>query len=90
MIGWIVTLVNILVILYYIRYTYYYNHRTEKEEKVNFPIWIVLLAVFVSCIPIARYLALIGLITIAPITIQVINNDSYDEMRVKGFLTKGI
>lgn len=91
MIAWIVTLIDILIIFYYVKYTYYYNHEIkEEEEKVKFPIWIVLLAVFVSCIPVVRYLALIGLIIIAPITIQVINNDSYDEIRVKGFLTKGI
>ena len=90
MIDWIVTLVYILLILYYVRYTYYYYHKIEKEEKVKFPIGVVLLAIFVSCIPIARYLALIGLIIVAPITIAIQNGDSYDKIRVKGFLSKGI
>lgn len=90
MIGWIVTLIDILIILYYVKYTYYYNHKTKEEEKVKFPIWIILLAIFISCIPIARYLALIGLVFVAPITILVQNDDSYNEIRVKGFLNKGI
>ena len=90
MIAWIVTLIDILIIFYYIKYTYYYSHRAKKEEKVTFPIWIILLAIFVSCIPIARYLALIGLVFVAPIAIAAHNNDSYDEVRIKGFLNKGI
>lgn len=90
MIAWIVTLVDILVILYYIKYTYYYRHRAEEEEKVKFPIWFVLLAIIMSCIPIVKYLVLVGLIIVAPITIAMQNDDSYDEIRVKGFLSKGI
>lgn len=90
MIAWIVTLVDILLISYYVKYTYYYDHSEKEERKVSFPIWIVLLAIFVSCIPIARYLALMGLIVAAPITIVAQNSLHYDEIRVKGFLNKGI
>lgn len=90
MIAWIITLIDILIIFYYVKYTYYYNHLGKNEEKVIFPIWIVLLAIFVSCIPIARYITLIGLIIGAPIAIIVYNDDSYDKIKVKGFLTKGI
>lgn len=90
MIAWIVTLVDILLILYYVKYTYYYDHSEKEERKVSFPIWIVLLAIIMSCIPFARYLVLVGLVMIAPITIAIQNNDSYDEIRVKGFLNKDI
>ena len=90
MIAWIVTLVDILLISYYVKYTYYYHHKIKKEEKVKFPVWIILLAIFVSCIPIARYLALIGLVFVAPIVIVAQNSLYYDEIRIKRFLNKGI
>lgn len=90
MIAWIITLIDILIIFYYVKYTYYYNHIGKNEEKVIFPVWIILLAIFVSCIPVARYLALVGLVIVAPIAIITHNDDSYNKIKVKGFLTKGI
>lgn len=90
MIAWIVTLIDILIIFYYVKNTYYYDYSIKKEEKVKFPIWIILLAISVSCIPIARYLVLVGLVFVAPIVIAGYNNDVYDEIKIKGFLNKGI
>lgn len=89
MIGWIVTIINILIIIYYIKFTYiHYNN--GGTEKVKFPVWVVILLVVLCFIPILKYIILVFLIIATPLIIVAQNNDSYDEIEVKGFLNKKI
>ena len=89
MIGWIVTIINILIVIYYIKFTYiHYNH--GEIEKVKFPVWVIILLVILCFIPILKYIILVFLVIGAPLLIVAQNNDSYDEIEVKGFLNKKI
>lgn len=89
MIGWIVTIINILIVIYYIKFTYiHYNH--GETEKVKFPVWVIILLVILCFIPILKYIILVFLVIGAPLLIVAQNNDSYDEIEVKGFLNKKI
>lgn len=89
MIGWIFTIINLLLIAYYIKFTYiHYNN--EETEKVKFPVWIIILLVIFCFIPILKYIVTIFLVVGVPLMIIVHNKDSYDEIKVKGFLNKKI
>lgn len=89
MIGWIVTIINLLIIVYYIKFTYIHYHRGETE-KVKFPVWTIILAIICCFIPILKYIIIVLLVIIAPIVILVHNDGTYDKIEVRGFLNKKI
>ena len=89
MIGWIFTVINLLIIVYYLKFTYIHYHKGETE-KVKFPVWIVILAVIFCFIPILKYITTAFLVVGVPLIIVTHNDDSYDEIEVKGFLNKKI
>lgn len=89
MIGWIFTVINLLIIVYYLKFTYIHYHKGETE-KVKFPVWIVILAVIFCFVPVLKYITTVFLVVGVPLIIVTHNNDSYDEIEVKGFLNKKI
>ena len=89
MIGWIFTIINLLIIVYYLKFTYIHYHKGETE-KVKFPIWIVILAVIFCFVPIVKYVITIFLVVGVPVIIILNNDDCYDKIEVKGFLNKKI
>ena len=89
MIGWIFTIINLLIIVYYLKFTYIHYHKGETE-KIKFPVWIVILAVIFCFVPILKYVITIFLVVGAPAIIMINNNECYDRIEVKGFLNKKI
>lgn len=89
MIGWIITIINLLIIVYYIKFTYIHYHRGETE-KIKFPVWIIILAIICCFIPILKYIITVLLVIVAPIIILAHNDETYDKIEVRGFLNKKI
>lgn len=89
MIGWIITIINLLIIVYYIKFTYI-HYSCGETEKVKFPVWTIILAIICCFIPILKYIITVLLVIITPIVILACNDESYDEIEVRGFLNKKI
>ena len=89
MIGWIFTIINVLIIIYYIRFTYIHYNGGEIE-KLKFPVWTIALAIISCFVPILNYIMTGILIIAVPLVILFYNMETYDEIEVKGFLNKKI
>lgn len=89
MIGWIFTIINLLIIVYYLKFTYIHYYKGETE-KVKFPVWIVILAVIFCFVPILKYITTVFLVVGVPAIIMLNNDTYYDRVEVKGFLNKKI
>lgn len=89
MIGWIFTIINLLIIVYYLKFTYIHYNRGETK-RLKFPVWIIASAIILCFVPILKYMLTAILIVVVPLIILAINSESYDEIEIKGFLTKKI
>lgn len=89
MIGWIFTIINLLIVIYYIKFTYI-HYNCGETKRFKFPVWIIASAIILCFVPILKYMLTVILIVVVPLIISAINSEFHDEIEVKGFLTKKI
>lgn len=89
MIEWIFTIINLLIVIYYIKFTYI-HYDCGETKRLKLPVWIIASAIILCFVPMLKYALTAILIVVVPLIILSINLESYDEIEVKGFLNKKI
>lgn len=88
MMYWIISIIDVFIVLYFACFTYIKEKRSNKEyERFKYPLIVILGGLFISFIPIGQWIFLISILVIVPVSICSYN-DSYndDYIKIKGFL----